>query len=275
MQLYALIAEAVAAVKRVRGHYRRPALMCSFGKDSMVLLHILRAEGICLPVVFHRDPWWPAKYHFADGIIAAYDLEVHDYPPYAVTLWEGKEIMAFTNHYQTGPLPGGTLKLPKNILPPEPGKRFLCGLHDVLRRPTGNYAYPFDCVLIGHKSSDQDQIAGKIPLTCDIKQNGGIGPDAAFPLRHWTDADIWDYTDRFSVPQQADRYDVANRCEYPDKRANSDYAHVCIACLDRRNPSRSVHCPRLGCEVDNISAAAPYDTAQMPYFGEEAASATR
>ena len=246
--------------------------MCSFGKDSMVLLHLLRVTmKRRLPVIFYTDPWWPGKYAFAHKMARTYGLEVYDYPPSAVTLWQGKEIMAFTNHYQIGAAPGARLQLPKNILPPEPGKKFLCGLRDVLGRPTGTFAYPWDAVLIGHKSSDADQIAGKIPLHCDIKQNAGAGPDGVFPLRAWTDADVWDYTERFQVPQQTDRYDVANRCERPDKRPNSDYAHVCIACCDRRETRAAVPCPKLGgLEVTNVAAQVPYDTPRFNYYGEAA-----
>lgn len=263
-----LIKAANEAIDRVLKLYRRPALMCSFGKDSMVLLHLLRARQIVLPVIFHRDPWWPEKYAFADRIIRDWELEVHDWAPYKMTLWEGKAIMAFTTHYQIGALPGGLLQVPKNILPPEPGKKFLCGLRDVLQRPTGTFNYPWDCVLIGHKSSDEDSIAGRVPLHCDIKQNAGVSPDAAFPLRDWTDADIWEYSAANNVPQQEDRYDAANRCERPDKRTNSDYAHVCIACCNSRDKTPKVLCPKLNCEVSNVADLVPYSKPEFTYFGE-------
>ncbi len=267
MSLDEKIIAANNAIDRVIKHYKHPAFMCSFGKDSMVLLHLLKSRGIDLPVIFHRDPWWPAKYAFADGIIRDNELTVHDWPPMAVTLWEGETIMAFTNHYQIGDKPGAVLFLPKNILPPEHGKKFLCGLTDVLQRPTGTYSFPWDCVLIGHKSSDEDQIAGKVTLHCDIKQNAGVGPDAAFPLRTWTDADIWDYTDRHNVPQQPDRYDVPNRREFADKSTNSDYAHVCIACCDRRSKAVSVHCPKMDCEVTAVADKVPYSSPVLDYCG--------
>lgn len=263
-----LIKAAYRAIDRVLAVYHRPALMCSFGKDSMVLLHLLRARGIHLPVIFHRDPWWPRKYAFADRIIRDWDLEVHDWAPAKMTLWEGKAIMAFTSHYQIGPA-GALLQLPKNILPPEPGRKFLCGLRDVLQRPTGSFNYPWDCVLIGHKSSDEDQIAGRIPLNCDIKQNAGHAPDAAFPLRAWTDADIWKYSAANTVPQQEDRYDPVTGAERPDKGPNSDYAHVCIACCNRRAPAVAVHCPKLNCQVSYVGDAVPYDKPDFKYYGEE------
>lgn len=268
MTLDEKISSAEKLVARVLRDYRAPCFMCSFGKDSMVLLWLLRAMKVALPVVFYRDPWWPRKYQFAERIIRECGLVAYDYPPIAVSLWEGKSIMAFTNHYQVGPLPNGLLHLPKNIAPPVKGKRYLCALKDVLSRPTGGFNYPWDVALIGHKSSDEDQIAGKVPLHVDIKLNHRAGPDLAFPLRHWTDQDIWDYSDKFRVPQQEDRYDVANRTELPDKFANSDYSHVCIACCDRRNKAPSVTCPKTGLQVSNVSDLVPYHKPQFTYYGD-------
>jgi len=274
MTLDEKIARALAVTQTALKAYKSPAFMCSFGKDSMVLLHLLREAKIRLPIIFHQDPWWPAKYAFAQGLIAKWGLEVYDYPPLGVTLWEGKEIMAFTNHYQIGSDRRAVLQMPKNILPPVAGKKYLCGLKQVLGRPTGTFNYPWDLAIIGHKSSDSDQIAGDVKLHCDIKQNAGIGPDLLFPLREWTDDDIWDYTARFSVPQQLTRYDVANRKELPDKTANSDYARVCIACCDRRETRIAVPCPKLGgLEVTNVAALVPYDAPKFNYYGEQPAAA--
>lgn len=257
-------------VMRLLSKYKRPALACSFGKDSMVMLHMFRQAGIDLPVVFHRDPWWPQKYKFADRIINEWSLEVHDYAPFAVTLWKGENMMAFTNHYQVGPMPHGVMMLPKNIVSPEPGKKFLCGIKDVLGRPTGTYNYPFDLVFSGHKNADDDPIAGSVKLNLDIKLNNNIGPDIAFPLRNWTDEDVWDYTEKHSVPQDVGKYDIKTRSEIEDKWENDHYAHVCIACCDSRNKSVSVMCPKFNCEVSNISHLVPYSSPNFDYYGEGA-----
>lgn len=243
--------------------YSRPAVMCSFGKDSMVLLHLLLAAGIRLPVIFHRDPWFPQKYAFAERVAREWGLALWDYPPSAVTMWEGKGIMAFTNHYQIGPqredgrIPD--LALPKNIVPPERGRSFLCGRDDVFGRPLGTFDYPWDVVFIGHKSADEDQIAGRVPLAAEIVCNG-VGPDAAFPLRDWTHEEVWAYTERFGVPVQEDRYvrgaDGRWR-EVEDKWANSDYWHACIRCLDRREGAEVI-CPKTGQAVPNVSERVVY-----------------
>lgn len=263
-----------STIKKALSRYDDPVLMCSFGKDSMVLLHILLAMGYDLPIVFHRDPWFPKKYEFADEIIRRWNLTVFDYPPLTTSLWEGKSLMAFTNHYQVGLRKGGTpatLDLPKNILPPEEGTRWLCGLKDLLRRPTGFFNYSWDAAFLGHKNTDEDQIAGKVPLSCDIKQNNGEGPDGVFPMRDWNDDDIWEYTERFNVPVQMTRYAKKDGkwSELDDKTYNSDYWHACIKCCDKREP-KTVHCPLLDLEVTNISDTIPYHAAVAEYCTENA-----
>ena len=263
-----LITETLSVSKRVLANYKNPIMGCSFGKDSMVLLHILMNNGFKPPIVFYRDPWWPQKYHFADQMIYEWGLETYDYPPSAISLWEGKEIMAFTNHYQVGNQVSSILNLPKNILDPEPNRKWLCGV-ELLNRPKGSFQFPWDVVFIGHKSSDVDQIAGSVKLHVDIKKNAGVGPDFVFPLRNWTDADVWEYTDLYTVPQQWDRYNKETKKENPDKWTNSDYANVCISCMDRRNKSVSVYCPKMKCEVSNISSLVPYQDISMDYFGDD------
>lgn len=245
--------------------YKNPAIMCSFGKDSMVMLHLMIEDmGLDLPVIFFRDPFFPWKYKFADDMIQQYELEVYNWTPQAVSLWEGKSIMAFTNHLSFG---RSVLDLPKNIIEPD-DNYFKCGI-EILNQPKGTFQTPWDLTFVGHKNCDEDQIAGKIPLKCDIKQNGELAPDVAFPLRDWSNADIWAYTKRFKVDQQPDRYDVENECEFEDKTTNSDYANVCIRCLDRRNKAPAVFCPKHKIEVTNISHMVNYHEPKHNYFGED------
>lgn len=247
---------------------RNPVVMFSGGKDSTVMLHLLIAMGLRFPLIFHREPFFSEKYEFANKLIQDWGLVAHDWPPVMVSMWQGKEMMAYTNHYQIGhdgqkPL---TLDLPKNILEPEEGLPWLCGVDQFLNRPTGLFNYPWDMAFIGHKSCDEDQIAGKIPLHCDIVPNKK-GPAAAFPLRNWTNEQVWDYLDEHDVPIQEDRYDGLSRSELPDKRANSDYFHACIRCVDIRLKGKSVTCLKTGRQMQNVSEQVPYRALKNDYYG--------
>ncbi len=236
------------------------------------MLNLLAAMGHKLPIVFYTDPWFPEKYQFAREVIAEYGLEAYDYPPSAITLLHGKEIVAFTNYYQVG---NSYLELPKNIEPWQKGKRWVCGL-ELLSRPTGTFNYPWDAAFIGHKDSDVDQIAGSVKLHVDVKLNVGRGPDGLFPLKNWTDKDIWEYTHKFNVPQQWDRYDPKTHKENPDKWTNSDYANVCINCCDCRVKEKAVPCPKMqGMLVPVVSDLVPYKPLTGGYYGDAGADGNK
>ena len=236
--------------------YKLPVLNCSFGKDSVVLLHLLRSMNIRIPIVYYADPWFARKNAFANRIIEAWELEVHNYPPAKVSLMHGKEIVALVSEYQTGAESSAAVL--KNALEFKDGDdpdNFLCGLN-FLMRPCAVFIYPWDVALVAHKDCDSDQIFGIVPLKSRIVYRDQ-GPDYVFPLKEWTHDDVWDYTEKFNVPFQADRYNIANRCEWPDKTYNSDYYEVCIRCIDKRLAGQKVFCPKMKVELENVSGAAP------------------
>jgi hypothetical protein len=45
---------------------QKPAILCSFGKDSLVIVHLTRELGLKLPIIYHRNHWFPEKNAFAD-----------------------------------------------------------------------------------------------------------------------------------------------------------------------------------------------------------------
>jgi 3'-phosphoadenosine 5'-phosphosulfate sulfotransferase (PAPS reductase)/FAD synthetase len=224
--------------------------MWSGGKDSMALLYLLGGMKRVPPILFFEDPWFPRKYAFAHEIIETLNLEVYDYPPIRTSMLYGKGIPAFVNEYL---LSGNmTMALPKNIVEYEDGDReYLCGLNFFLR-PLGTIAFPWDLVLIGHKSCDSDQIYGKVPLKTNLVRRDS-GPAYAFPLMSWTHDDVWDYTEEHDVPVQASRYDQAHRTEWKSKYFSSDYFHACIRCVDKRRAGTEVPCPKFGKPLVNIS----------------------
>ena len=253
------VSEALRIIALVRREFKRPALLWSSGKDSMVLLHLLGETK--LPVIFHRHPWFPEKYEFADEVIRNNRLEVYDYPPMSVVPCVVEDDVEIVNCYQIGP--GKHLTLP--ITPYEPDlstNRFVCGLRDMLPRPTGTFNFPWDAVLHGHKSCDRDTLFGDIPLQSDLVMNQGA-PAAAFPLRSWSDEDVWSYIYAHNVPYQETRYHDGKERE--DKTQNPDYVEACTRCI---NPAKekSVWCPRLGIEVSNVSNQLTYARTEKPQY---------
>jgi hypothetical protein len=66
---------------------------------------------------------------------------------------------------------------------------------------------------------------------------------------------------------QGNRYDVAHRTRVAeDKRFNNDYVRACTRCLDRRQPSTEVFCPKVGHEIPNVSDLRSQDLELAEYW---------
>lgn len=262
-------------ITMTRANYKRPVVMSSFGKDSMALLGLIRAAGLKFPVIFHREPFFPEKYEFANRVIKDWDLEVYDYPPSQTALMKRNGQMEVVNFYAFGGGPNWQqhmTALPTGIVDPDYekcGQRFLCGLKDLLLKPLGNFIYPWDAVLLGHKSTDVDPLRGPMPLHVDIKQTPD-SPDALFPLRTWSDADVWEYAEQEQLPIHTDRYQKNGAWhERADKSLNPDYFPVCMRCIDRDQPTEVI-CPKTGLQINNVSAQVRYiDEREVDYCGEK------
>lgn len=133
---------------------------------------------------------------------------------------------------------------------PAPPPGYACGL-DILSRPRANSEFPWDLALIGHKDCDTDPVLGRIPLWAPIVPHAG-GTSLGYPLKDWTDADIWDYIEHHGVPMDEGRYDVEHRTNWPSRRLNADWMHACTRCVEVGFPER-VDCPKLNREVRGAS----------------------
>lgn len=267
MTLLEKIATSRAFIQQILDAYHAPVVMSSFGKDSMVLLDLLDREEAKLPILFHREPFEPKKYSFANRIIEQRGYTVYDYAPTSTELVKNGSASEIVNKYQVGPK--AFTWLGTGIKAPKDGKPFLCGYRDLYMKPLGLFNFPWDVAIVGHKSTDTDPILGEIPLKVDIKASEGAC-DFAYPLRHFTDADVWEYIETFNVPYNDRRYDKSNGYrEFSDITFNNDYYHTCVRCMDRDEPE-SVFCPRLNCEITNISGTIRYaEPPVLSYIGKE------
>jgi hypothetical protein len=192
-------------------------------------------------VIYHRHPYFPAKHEFAEGVIRSMSLEVYDFPPLACGVKAKADRLELVTRYQVG---SGAIDVPMNTEAPLERRPFVCGLQWLTRPKTLGAQWPWSTVFIGHKNSDVDPYEGPVPLKEDRVRVTGAGVDAVFPLRHWTDEDVWDYTEENRVPYDKRRYQ--NRAELEDKWNNPDYVHACTACVDPREERKTVPCPKLG-----------------------------
>jgi len=257
----------------------KPAVMLSFGKDSMALATLIRialstglngqhfplTHAFPLPVVYYRDPWFPHKNEFANGIIRSWSMEVHDYPPFAAGVKTNEHSLELVSRYNFGAV---AIDMPKNVAGPEvyPRRDYICGLNDWLARPKVAFTpYPWDLVFIGHKSSDVDPFEGPVPLKANFVKLPGV--EIVFPLRDWTDAEVWEYIESQAVPVQKSRY--KDRQDKGELWYNNDYTHACTACIDPRERAEEVFCPKLKRNVPNRGGQVLQLHTMPDYIGEE------
>jgi hypothetical protein len=220
--------------------------------------------------VQYREPKLRQRYAYSDDLIKQWDLEVYDYPASKITVLHGPDTETgeprfdFLKYQQWGK---ACMVIAQGTERPKKGERFLCALDDYLKRPVGFFSWPWDAAYIGTKSSDVDTIKGPIPLAMDIRYAEG-SPVSLYPLRDWTDEDVFSYMEENGITPDSNRY-VKRGGKWignPDKSMNSDYYPVCVNCIDRRGP-KYVYCPKLNGTITNISESVPYEDIVMEDLG--------
>lgn len=245
-----MIEEAIDFIRDLSTRYARPVVYSSFGKDSMVMLDLVERAGLRPPILFHREAFFPLKYEFADQIISARHYEVHDYAPIGMQVAKRAGVIEIVNRHQSGAACDWT---PIGIRAPEPGLPYLCGYQDLYNKPLAPFDFPWDLAFVGQKSSDVDPILGGVPLKTQLHERADGGATIAFPLRDFTDADVWEYTLAHSLPINEKRYNRSEGWkEFADITFNPDYFHACTACIDRDQPER-VWCPKVERMIWNAS----------------------
>ena len=241
----------------VMKHYGKPCIFSSFGKDSVVMVHIIKEMGLKLPVVFWRDPFFPEKSEYANRLIREWNLSTYDYPPSTIGFDRANGTAHAINYHRVGG--NRTMARLAGLVSFEKGKPYLCTLEDMLKRPLGGFHFPSDLAFHGHKTSDVDPLLGPIPLNVDILQVAGSN-DYAYPLRYWNDSDIWNYIEEHDVPINFGRYGKIDGkwSDVKSKALNSDYHAACWRCIDR-SEAASVDCPKRGYQVSNVSDSVHYD----------------
>jgi hypothetical protein len=271
-QLQTLVDQTLYRTEHWLLEFRNPVVLWSGGKDSTAMLHLLIFKlGVRLPCVQWREPRFRHRYAHSDLLAREWDLTLYDYAPGRIAIQDGFDIETgeprfdFLKYYQWGH--HSALVLSLGTEHPKEGEPYLCGLTDVLQRPTGSFNWPWDAAFHGQKSADVDLIKGQVPLAQDVRRVDD-SPTQLFPMRHWTDDDIFDYLEAEGVPMDPTRYDRASGKwgHKQDKSSNADYYPICWNCVNR-HLSAPVWCPKLRSEVNSIAHLAPYEDNSIPEQG--------
>jgi hypothetical protein len=213
-----------------------------------------------------------------ERLVREWDLVLYDWPPAKVTLQQQAGRVEPVALYAYGADAEGQPRLmavPVNLYEPagldqDPAEPWACVVHDCLQRPLGYMRTPWDVLVHGHKSSDVDPLWGPVPIVSDVARLGP-GQELVFPLRGWTDPDVWTYLKEHQVPVDPARYDAATHRERADKSVNPDYLAACARCMNAALPA-AVTCPRWRAQVHNQGAQLQADPVPRPsYFQTMAA----
>lgn len=242
----------------------------SGGKDSMVLLHLMRSMGIDLPLIFFREQWQPWKYKFHDDLIHKWGLKVLTWHPSKSTFQQEGDEFEVQNYYQIN---STLMTCPTGIVEMDENLPWVC-VHEIATRPKQGPLFidKLDCVWIGHKGCDSDPILGGDAGT---RVEARLVPGQAmmyYPLRDWTHNDVWKYIEKHNVPYDASRYEKVDGKwgEKQNKKHNVDYVHACTRCIDRRpNAAKFVDCPKLKMKIENVSGMIPWDEQKKLSYMED------
>jgi hypothetical protein len=134
-----------------------------------------------------------------------------------------------------------------------------------MSRPVAPFVPPWGLCFHGHKSCDQDATSGPIPLEVDVMNSPGMMA-CCYPLRHWSDEDVFAYIEEHNVPYDFARYrKVKGKWEVlPYQEDNPDYYPACLKCLDP-DEGEFVDCPKLRCQINNISSGVKWESPRASY----------
>lgn len=239
-----------AIIEKYIHSYAVPALLISFGKDSMVLLHLMKSLNKKMPCIYYREPFFPNKTSFANKIINDWNLTVFDYAPTLISLFEDtdfnqKQVISFLNFIHINSI---HFSIETKSYEPDFSQPYLCGLFDVINKAKSDIMYKYDCIFVASKDCDKDSSFRFIDFENPDHATSKEDPDVITPLKHWSDDDIWSYIKLYNIPFDEKRYS-ANFLENLD--CNSTFYPICTKCIDKRNDN-FVYCPRFDLEIPNI-----------------------
>lgn len=214
---------------------KSPAVLWSGGKDSMLLLSLVRETNKTIPVI-----WFKTPNAFARRIIMEWDLEAWCWEPSDVYLVPNDKGLTLVREQAFG-----QQRFPV-LLDVEVGTQCIA---DVLPHRTPRLFPHFDVVLSGYRDTDYHWSMGAGFFPPD---GWTLGQAKVFaPLRHLSDDQVWAEIKATNIPYDEIRYDQGG--------SDPDCVKACTQCL--QPGIGRVFCPKLRTEVDRVTWS-PADSLQ-------------
>ncbi len=271
------ISKSLAIIRDNLAKYSKPVIWSSFGKDSLVLMDLVRKVDKNIPILFQKEYICPDKYAHSERLARENNLMVYSFPPMNTALqyhtyddgsleWEVQNFYTYQN--------GTNFTIPTGIV--DNPSSDVCCLNDIYRKPFAIVNYMWDMQFIGHKDCDTDAFYESMVLDDYVYKPDDL-PACVFPLKDWSDEDIWQYLDENNIDFNDKRYVRSGenwRGQYKNTTFNPDYFECCLECM-KFNTSEKVYCPRLKEEIPNISGVVRYDNAPGLQYLQGANNAER
>ena len=235
--------------RRLRREYleqaNSPALLWSAGKESQLLLWLLRGLMPEMPVIHLQPLPHPTKHQFADRMIEELKLQRVEVPLVGVDVVGNGDEINLVEVYAVNQT--FRLFLPFENEPGRPvDEQSACAvevINEKSRRIAGAQLPKLtpDVLFIGHRSEDGDLIFGNVPVKEFAHTEFGV--TMVYPLKDWALGDVWEASRLLGVPQNDARY-------AGEMSANADYFPLCTKCFER-GPEQ-VLCPKINDHVDNL-----------------------
>jgi hypothetical protein len=260
--------QAIQSISKSLSLSKSPVVAWSGGKDSMVLLDIIKNKmGVKTPVILFREPWQPRKYQFQDSIIRDWELECYSWHPFHSAFQQTGGEFEVQHYYRFDTT---VVTCPSGITEIVEGKPWACAIDMANRPKQHSLVTGWTDVFIGHKACDSDPIyGGDAGTRIDVR----IVPGQAtmhFPLKNWTHDDIWEYIVQNNLPWDKDRYEVSSDSKFTerkDKTSNADYINACVACVDKRSDAaKFVYCPKYKGYIENCSSSLTWADQTKPSY---------
>lgn len=196
-----MIEKARERIKELLAMAQNPAVMCSFGKDSLLLLYLAREVKPDISIVWFKQSVNKESQRFAEWVIAEWDLTVFSYAPSDKYYLPNGEGLTLVDEYSFGQT---SLPVLTDTVEGES-----CGINlPNVRTPL--FDYQFDVTLVGCKLCDEHSILGHYCNDC-----WELGKTVFYaPLKDWTDDDVLEAIKVLGIPCEEvdDRLRVCTRC---------------------------------------------------------------
>lgn len=176
----------------------RPAILFSGGKDSLVLLDMVREARPDIAVIHFYDGLNPE----IEKVICGWNLNVLSWHPAAQYLIPWNEGIALVSEYSFGE---ARLPVLRDVVPDD--RR--CDLEKITPQRTPHFDYPFDLTLWGYRKSDE--LHPVMPNY--FPKMFRLGPTTMLaPLYEWETIDVIEAAQRLPFTPCSDALTACARC---------------------------------------------------------------